>query len=201
MMESTGVLDTGVLVLNRLFQAIQITSVRRAFALLYKGDARVVQPDYSTYDWENWVDIPLQPADEFISTPQMRIKVPRVVIIIHFDHMPPHEVRFTRKNIYVRDRSRCQYCGQHFTTRELNLDHVIPLSRGGRSTWENVVCCCLECNSLKGNCLPEEAGLSLLKVPKKPHWHPLIQISFRGRPYETWRNFLDVAYWNAELDS
>lgn len=199
-MESVGVLNSGVLVLNRLFQAIQITSVRRAFALLYKGDARAVQPDYSTYDWQNWVDIAVQPADEFIATPIMRIKVPRVVMIIHFDRMPPHEVRFTRKNIYLRDRNRCQYCRRHFTTRELNLDHVIPLSRGGRSTWDNVVCCCLECNARKGNLLAGEAGLRLSKVPKKPSWHPLIQISFRGHPYETWRNFLDAAYWNAELE-
>ena len=198
-MESVYVLDSGVLVLNRLYQAIQITSVRRAFSLLYKGDARAVEPDYTTYDWENWVDVPVQPAEEFITTPELRIKIPRVVLLIHFDRLPPHDVRFTRKNIYLRDRSRCQYCGEHFTTRDLNLDHVIPLSRGGKSTWDNVVCCCLECNGRKGNMLPEEAGLKLLKMPRKPNWHPLIRISFAGRTYESWRNFLDVAYWNAEL--
>jgi hypothetical protein len=197
--ETVTVLDSGVLVLNRLFQAIQITSVRRAFALLYKGDARAVQPDYSTYDWQNWVDIPVQATDEFISTPGMRIKVPRVVMMLHFDRIPPHEVRFTRKNIYLRDRNRCQYCGRHFSTRDLNLDHVVPLSRGGRSSWDNIVCCCLDCNSQKGNLLPTEAGLRLLKTPKKPSWYPLIRISFHGPPYETWRNFLDVAYWNTEL--
>ena len=200
MSDSAAVLDSGVLVLNRLFQAIQITSVRKAFCLLYKGYARAVQPDYRTYDWRNWVDIPVQPPDEFIATPGMRIKIPRVVVLIHFDRLPPHDVRFTRKNVYMRDRSRCQYCGRHFTTRELNLDHVVPLSRGGRSTWDNVVCCCLECNARKGNMLPVEAGLTLLKQPVKPRWHPLIRISFSGPTYETWRNFLDQAYWNAELE-
>ena len=199
-MGSTAVLDSGVLVLNRLFQAIQVTSVRRAFCLLYKGDARAVQPDYSTYDWENWVDIPVQPRDEFLATPGLRVKIPRVVILIHFDRLPPHDVRFTRKNVYLRDRNRCQYCRRSFTTRELNLDHVVPLSRGGKSTWENVVCCCLECNGKKGNLLPTEAGLRLHKRPIKPTWYPLIRISFRGPTYETWRSFLDSAYWNAELE-
>jgi len=137
-MGSVAILDSGVLVLNRLFQAIQITSVRRAFCLLYKGDARAVQPDYTTYDWEDWVDIPVQPRDEVLATPEMRVKIPRVVLLSRFDRMPPHDVRFTRKNIYLRDRNRCQYCGKHYTTRELNLDHVVPLSRGGRSTWQNV---------------------------------------------------------------
>ena len=199
-MGSAALLDSGVLVLNRLFQAIQITSVRRAFCLLYKGDARAVQPDYSTYDWENWVDIPVQPRDEVLSTPEMRIKIPRVVVLINFDRLPPHDVRFTRKNIYLRDRNRCQYCGDHFSTRELNLDHVVPLSRGGKSSWQNIVCCCLECNGRKGSLLPEEAGLKLRKIPVKPSWHPLIRISFTGPTYETWRNFLDTAYWNAELE-
>jgi 5-methylcytosine-specific restriction endonuclease McrA len=198
-MGSVAILDSGVLVLNRLFQAIQITSVRRAFCLLYKGDARAVQPDYTTYDWEDWVDIPVQPRDEVLATPEMRVKIPRVVLLSRFDRMPPHDVRFTRKNIYLRDRNRCQYCGEHYTTRELNLDHVVPLSRGGRSTWQNVVCCCLGCNGRKGSLLPAEAGLKLLKQPAKPSWHPLIRICFNGPAYESWRNFLDMAYWDAEL--
>jgi len=199
MADTEAVLDSGVLVLNRLFQAIQITSVRKGFCLLYKGYAKAVEPDYSTYGWDDWKDIPVQPAEECLHTPGLRIKIPRVLLLLHFDRLPPHEVRFTRKNIYLRDRSRCQYCGRHFTTRDLNLDHVVPLSRGGRSTWDNVVCCCVECNARKGSHLPAEAGLTLLKPPVKPNWHPLVRISFNAPAYETWRNFLDLAYWNAEL--
>ena len=193
------VLDSNVLVLNRLYQAIQITSVRKAFCLLYKAQVKAVEPDYTTYTWENWCDIPVQPHDEAIQTPRALIKVPRVIILLHYDELPPHEVRFTRKNIYFRDKSRCQYCWRRFGTKDLNLDHVIPLSRGGRSSWDNVVCCCIDCNSRKGSRMPEEAGMQLRKQPKKPRWHPLVKLSFSSGRYEAWRNFLDLAYWNVEL--
>lgn len=192
-------LDSNVLVLNRLFQAIQVTTARKAFCLLYKGHVRAVAPDYSLYDWEDWVDIPTQPEDDCIITPTIRIRIPRVILLLDFDRLPRHEVRFTRKNIFYRDRNRCQYCGHKFQTRDLNLDHVTPLSRGGKSTWENVVCCCIACNSRKGGHLPEEAGMRLFRAPTKPRWHPLVKISFTSGQYEAWKNFLDVAYWNTEL--
>jgi 5-methylcytosine-specific restriction endonuclease McrA len=192
-------IDTNVLVLNRLFQAIQVTSVRKAFCLLYKGHVRAVAPDYTTYDWEDWVDIPPQSNEDSIITPTLHIRIPRVVLLVDFDRLPRHEVRFTRKNIFYRDRNRCQYCGHKFQTRDLNLDHVVPLSRGGKSTWENVVCCCIKCNSRKGGLLPEEAGMHLIRSAVKPRWHPLVKISFTTGQYEAWKNFLDIAYWNAEL--
>ena len=193
-------IDSNVLVLNRLFQAIQVTSVRKAFCLLYKGQVKAVEPDYTTYSWENWQDIPVQPDEDVIATPSLTVKIPRVILLLHYDALPRHEVRFTRKNIYFRDRNKCQYCGKRSATRELNLDHVIPLSRGGKSTWDNVVCCCMECNSRKGNRLPYEAGMFPLKQPTKPTWHPLVKVSFAGPQYEVWKNFLDIAYWNVELD-
>ncbi|MEE9219351.1 MAG: HNH endonuclease [Acidobacteriota bacterium] len=198
-MPSAALLDTNVLVLNRLFQAVDVTSVRRAFTMLYKGDVRAVQPDYTTYSFENWRDVPPGADEECVSTPCFSIRIPRVVQLLYFDSMPRHEVRFTRKNIYYRDRNRCQYCGSKFAIRDLNLDHVVPLSRGGHSVWSNVVCCCLECNTRKGNRLPGEAGLKLLKKPSKPRWHPLVRLSLTHRRYEIWKNFLDLAYWNVEL--
>jgi len=200
MPRATGtMLDTNVLVLNRLFQAIQVTSVRKAFCLLYKGQVRAVNPDYSTCAWEDWVDVPPQPDDEVIVTPTIKVRIPRVVLLVDFDRLPRHEVRFTRKNIFYRDRNRCQYCGDKFQTRDLNLDHVVPLSRGGKSTWENVVCCCIPCNSRKGGSLPEEAGMRLVQSPARPRWHPLVKISLASGRYEAWRNFLDAVYWNTEL--
>jgi len=191
--------DSGVLVLNRLFQAIQITTVRRAFCLLYKGEVRAVDPDYTTYAWEDWKDIPPQPDEEFLATPSFRVRIPRVVLLLHFDRLPRHEIRFTRKNIFFRDKNRCQYCGGRFSTSDLNLDHVIPLSRGGKSNWDNVVCCCVRCNSRKGGLLPNEAGMQLIKHPLRPRWHPFVKLSLSHSRYETWKNFLDVAYWNTEL--
>lgn len=192
-------LNTNVLVLNNLYQALQITSVRRALCLLYKGQVKAVDTDFATYDFENWSDLPVGIGDESLSSPSLRIRVPRVVLLLHYDRLPRYEVRFTRKNIFYRDRNRCQYCGLRFKTRDLNLDHVVPLSRGGRSTWANVVCCCLRCNMTKGNRLPGETGMHLVRLPRRPHWHPLARIRLSSRRYDIWRNFLDAAYWNVEL--
>ena len=96
-------LDSQVLVLNRVFQAVQVTSVRKAFSLFYKGHVRAVLPDYTTYEFENWCDIPPQPQDEVVLTPSMAIRVPRVVALKEYDRLPRQEVKFSRHNIYVRD--------------------------------------------------------------------------------------------------
>jgi 5-methylcytosine-specific restriction endonuclease McrA len=195
---ATPMLDSNVLVLNRVFQAVQVTSVRKAFSLFYKGHVRAVLPDYSTYEFENWCDIPPQPQDEVVLTPSMAIRIPRVVALKDYDHLPRQEVKFSRHNIYVRDGNRCQYCGHKFPSAELSLDHVIPLSRGGNSSWENVVCACLACNVRKGNRTPQEASMKLIVHPKKPRWHPVGHFG-ANKFHPAWRNFLDVAYWNSEL--
>ena len=190
-------LSSSVLVLNKVFQAVEIVTARRAFALFYKGHVRAVLEDYRTCDWENWQDIPVQAEDEHVTTPSRKIKVPRVIQLLSFDRVPRQEVKFSRKNIYLRDKNRCQYCGRRFRTEELNLDHVVPVSRGGRSTWENVVCSCIRCNIRKANRTPDEAGMALVVRPHKPRWHPLVRASCR---YQEWKNFLDEAYWNAPID-
>lgn len=191
--------DGGVLVLNNLWQAIQVTGVRRAMLLFCGGRAKAVAPDFTTWDFENWSDVPPRAGDLLIRTPRRTIRVPRVIQLIHYDRLPRREVRFTRRNIFFRDRNRCQYCGRSFPQRELNLDHVIPLSRGGASSWENVVCACLECNARKGSRTPQEAGLGLLRAPRRPAGHPVLRAGWLGPCHEEWRTFLDVAYWNVEL--
>lgn len=191
-------IESSVLVLNRGFAAMALTDVKRCFTLLYKGHVRAVLPDYTTYAWEEWQDVPVQPEDEVITTPSMVLKIPRVIQLPSCERAPRNDVKFSRHNIYVRDGNRCQYCGRRFPTSELSLDHVTPLSRGGHTSWENIVCACLPCNVRKGNRLPEEAGMKLRRVPGKPRATPLGLLSpNRIRP--EWRNFLDVAYWNVEL--
>ena len=175
-----------------------LTDVRRCFTLLYKGHVRAVLPDYTTYAWEEWCDVPVQTGDDFITTPSMTLRVPRVIQLLSCERPPRHDVKFSRHNIYVRDGNRCQYCGKRFQTSELSLDHVVPLSRGGPSTWENVVCACLPCNVRKGNKLLDEAGLKLRRMPVKPKASPLGLLSPQ-RIHPSWRNFLDVVYWNVEL--
>ena len=132
-----------------------------------------------------------------------RIRVPRVILLQAYDHLPRARVRFSRLNIYARDRNTCQYCGRRPPRAELNLDHVIPRSRGGVTSWENVVCSCVPCNLRKGGRTPDEAHMRLLRHPARPRWTPF----FRGPPrtgafYQQWVPFLsltDMAYWNTEL--
>jgi 5-methylcytosine-specific restriction endonuclease McrA len=191
--------ESAVLVLNNVYQAVQITGVRRAFRLFYAGRARAVAPDFRTYDFENWCDLPPGADHETIVTPRRAIRIPRVIQLVHFDRVPRRDVRFTRRNIFFRDRNRCQYCGKVFSQAELNLDHVVPLSRGGQSSWDNVVCACIPCNSRKGNRTPQESGMHLIRVPKRPAGHPVLRAGWIGPHYDEWRTFLDVAYWNVEL--
>ena len=191
--------ETAVLVLNNLYQTVQITSTRRAFRLFYAGRVRAVDADFRTYDFDNWCDLPPGSDHETIVTPRRRIRIPRVIQLLHYDRVPRREVRFTRRNIFFRDRNRCQYCGKVFPQTELNLDHVVPLSRGGASTWDNVVCACIPCNSRKGNRMLHASGMHLIRAPKRPAGHPVLRAGWAGPRYAEWKTFLDVAYWNVEL--
>jgi Restriction endonuclease len=117
--------------------------------------------------------------------------------------MPKKEVKFNRINIFRRDDDSCQYCRMKFPRSELTIDHVIPRSMGGKSTWENVVCCCVDCNRRKGGRTPEEAKTRLRTKPKKPLWSPLSNISIKALKYKEWEPFLsfvDMSYWNVELE-
>lgn len=197
------VLDTSVLVLNRLYQPVNITTVRRAFTLLYQGTAKAIDSQFQTFDFESWSDLSAElHRGDAIQTVSRSLLVPRVIVLQVFDRFPRMHVRFSRQNIFLRDQSTCQYCNQRFARTDLNLDHVIPRSRGGRTTWENVVCSCIKCNLEKGSRTPEEAGMVLAKRPTRPRWSPFEQGRDGVRPRQEWKPFLNVAdasYWNTEL--
>jgi 5-methylcytosine-specific restriction endonuclease McrA len=200
----TSHLNQHVLVLNRLWQAVNITTVRRALTLVFQGHAQVVlnreDGSFQTFDFSQWHTLSAEePHDESIHTVSVRIRVPRVILLAMFDRLPKKEVKFTRHNIFERDKNTCQYCGKHFERRDLNLDHVTPRDRGGPTTWENIVCSCIECNTRKGNHTPREANMRLIRRPKKPRWRPFLQINFNLSHHESWKHFIDLAYWNVEL--
>ena len=195
-----SVLNTKVLVLNRSYLPIQITIVRRAFSLLYQGVARAVDEQYRTFDFESWAALAV--AEDRIGLIDRAIRVPRVILLQGYDRVPRRYVRFSRFNIYSRDQNRCQYCGRQFPRAELNLDHVVPRSKGGTSVWENVVCSCHRCNRLKGGRTPAEAGMRLIRHPRRPQWTPFMTETYSLRRYKEWMPFLsavDAAYWNTEL--
>ena len=195
-------LSSGVLVLNRSFMPVHITSVKRAFTLLYQGIAKAVDKQYELFDFDSWADLAAAQHDETVGLVGRVIRVPRVILLIEYDRLPRRRVRFSRHNIYLRDRNNCQYCNLEFAKPELNLDHVVPRTQGGRTTWENVVCSCIECNRKKGGRTPEEATMRLVRPPRRPEWSPLYGFQGRHRAYEAWRPFLnvvDASYWNVEL--
>lgn len=197
-------LNQHVLVLNRLWQAVNICTARRALTLLFQGQAEAVlnagDGSFQTYDFNEWHDLSQQsPHPESVRTITFKIRIPRVILLVMYDRQPKKEVKFTRHNIFERDKNTCQYCGHVFDRSELNLDHVIPRERGGPTTWENIVCSCIPCNTRKANRTPQEARMHLVRKPKRPKWRPFIQMNFNLHHHDSWRHFIDLAYWNVEL--
>ncbi|MFT3785885.1 MAG: HNH endonuclease [Tepidisphaeraceae bacterium] len=209
----TSALSANVLVLNRFYQAIRVVNVRRAFSLLCREMAEVIHIEpsadgssvWQNLNFESWQELSelkseFEPqAYDWIHTVRVPIAVPRIIRLLGYDKLPRQDVKFNRRNIFARDSNRCQYCGKKFGTSDLSLDHVIPRSQGGKSTWENIVCCCIKCNVKKGGRTPEQAHLKLLTKPIKPKRSPVINLRLTDTRYATWKQFLDEAYWTVEL--
>jgi len=195
------VLHSKALVLNRTYLPIHITSVRRACVLLYQEVARVVDGAYQTFDFHEWCDRGLLPGDEKLGLVGRAMAAPRVILLTHFDRVPRRYVRFTRYNVYARDGNTCQYCGRRLPRHELNLDHVVPRSQGGQSTWENIVCSCHTCNRRKGGRTPEQSGIRLLRRPTRPAWTPFMAHAAGGHRYREWSDFLSISDPGARADA
>jgi 5-methylcytosine-specific restriction endonuclease McrA len=155
-----------VLVLNATYEPINVTAVRRAMVLLLKGVAQAEE---------------MHSAE--VHSAANAHRVPSVIRLLAYRHIPQQSRALSRKNILLRDRNTCQFCGKVFPSSELTLDHVMPRSRGGRSSWENLVACCYRCNNNKGDRTPEEAGIKLARKPRPFTLHT----SHRD---ERWRKYL-----------
>ena len=200
---SAATLERPVLVLNRLWQAVNVCSVERALSLLFIGHAQVVYQDdrgFNTYSFSQWCDFSEGgAAEDVVHTISIRVRIPRVILLLFFDKLPAKDVKFTRQNVFERDKNTCQYCGHKFDRKDLNLDHVVPRQHGGLTSWTNVVCSCIDCNRRKANRTPEQASMHLVRKPRKPRWRPFLEIQFSRTVDHSWRHFLDFAYWNVEL--
>ena len=196
-MQSTIALESSVLVLNKFFAAVHIVNAKRAFTMLCKESAEVVSIDdgqYNSYDFTSWVDVSAFKAEcelpdedryESIKTFSLEVRVPKIIRLVVYDKLPKATIKFNRKNIFARDKNRCQYCGKKVPTSELSLDHVIPRTQGGTSNWKNIVCACTNCNKHKGGRRPEEAGMKLICKPVKPNHCPLIQLKLGSNKYNS----------------
>lgn len=197
-----------VLVLNKHYMAIRVVTVKRAVSLLFRNLAEVIsveQDQYSNYDIDSWLEVSqlkheFEPHEhDWLHTVKLSIAVPRIVRLLVYDRLPRQTVTLNRRNIYARDNHRCQYCGRRFPTTELSLDHVIPRTMGGKATWANLVCSCVECNVKKGGRMPKQAHMKLITKPVKPKHSPIININLVDGRYKSWKQFLDHAYWTVQL--
>ena len=187
------VLTLPVLLLNRHFAPVSVATVRRSFVLLYGGAARAVDQDGETYDFDAWLNMPIRGNDDGIPTVGGAVRVPRVLHLLRYDRTPRASVRLTRRNLMIRDQYQCQYCGRRPNQRDLNVDHVLPRSRGGLDSWENLVVSCRACNLRKGRRTPPEAGMKLLSTPHHPRWSTATQIRLVIRePFVEWQPFLQA---------
>ena len=199
-------LDANVLVLNRLWQAVNICTARRAFSLLYTGQAHVIDVEegkFNAFDFEDWKGLSssFEKYEEVVHTVSLTIRVPKVILLLLYDKLPRSSIKFNRKNIYQRDKNTCQYCGRKFDIANLNIDHVIPKVLGGKSVWTNVVCSCMNCNLRKGGRTPGQAVMKLIQSPKEPRWQYLVRFNIKTMHHESWKHFINTAYWNTELAS
>jgi len=209
-MSTACALDQSVLVLNRNYLAVHVTTVKRAFCLLFKEVAEVISfaddNTMSAHDIHSWMQLsslrnqfPEGDREDFVRGITLEIRVTRIIRLLFYDRLPRKEVKFNRRNIFARDGYRCQYCGRRRQVSELSLDHVVPRSRGGNATWANIVCCCTDCNLKKGGRTPTEARMHLIRKPYKPKRSPVIRAKIKSEKYKSWRYFVDEAYWNVTL--
>ncbi len=182
---------TTVLVLNRNWQAVGVKTPAEAFGMMAAGNATALEirgEDFmSPVRWEDWLDLPVRDNDHSIGTVHGPVRVPTVLVLARFDKVPKRRPKFCAKAIWERDGGICQYTGRKLKPSEGNIDHVVPVSRGGKSTWDNCVLADKKVNSRKGSRLPEEAGLQLLRRPFTPREVPvshLIRNTYRVRDWE-----------------
>jgi 5-methylcytosine-specific restriction endonuclease McrA len=164
-----------VLVLNASFEPINVCTVRRAVVLILKGVANAEECSPS-----HW-----------LHSSRFSMPMPSVIRLVEYIHIPFERKSLSRKNILLRDHNTCQYCNKVLPPTELTLDHVMPRSRGGDSSWDNLVACCRTCNNRKGDGRPEDNGMRLLKRPQAYNLHVNRQIiRYLGRADESWRKYL-----------
>jgi 5-methylcytosine-specific restriction endonuclease McrA len=194
---SNKLLDSQVLVINKHFKALRVISVRRAFTLLCKNAAEIIAKSnghYDTYELIRWIknhgNGHKTTADEYIHTPAIKIKIPRVIRLIAYDKYRCAALRLTKKNILIRDNNCCQYCGKKMPVNQLSIDHIKPRSRGGAMSWENVVTSCHRCNTKKGGHLPHEVGMKLISQPIVPTQRLNLSAHSQDERYTLWHDFL-----------
>lgn len=179
-----------VLVLNRNWQAINVRTPEMAFCQMFADVATGLDIDgenMTPVKWDAWSKLPIRDQDDFIQTTRGNIRVPTVIVLASYNRVPTSKPKFTSGGIHRRDEYTCQYCAEVFPLSKLNVDHVIPRAKGGKSSWDNLVCSCIPCNTKKADRLPHEAGM----IPKRKPFAPK-EVIVTSRLH----NSLGIADWN-----
>lgn len=213
-MGPADILESRVLVLNKSYTPIRTTTAIDAISKLFCNTVEAIMVEngaYISHDFGSWAEVSMfrrEFEDEFksenaeldwVRSPSLHLIVPRVVRLLTYDKLPKHDVKLTRKSLYERDRHVCQYCGDKFKTEDLNIEHIMPKSRGGQNSWENLVTACIDCNRKKGNRTPDEAGMKLIRSPRKPKPRTEARIKFGPKRYKDWDHFVSDIYWETEI--
>jgi 5-methylcytosine-specific restriction endonuclease McrA len=193
------------LVLNKNWAPVSTISLRRAITMVFSTHhdgapkARIIEPEsYCAMTWDEWSQLRPKVDDEKIQTGDLAFRVPEIILLSRFDKLPQPKVHFSRRNLYKRDNYSCQYCGIKPGSTELSVDHIIPKSQGGTSTWTNCVLSCIECNARKADKSLKASGMKLLSVPTKPKLE-MFKIDGITRPIKSWEAFVSAGFWNVEL--
>jgi 5-methylcytosine-specific restriction endonuclease McrA len=184
-----------VLVLNRNWQAINIRTPADAFCQMATNAATALDIAGEHYirpvHWDEWLTLPIRAGDQAVHTPRGAVRVPTVIVAVNYAKVPKKRPKLNARNIRERDGNRCQYTGRVLHPDEGSLDHVVPRSRGGADSWENLVWSAKEVNQRKADRLPHEAGLRLLAVPRAPKEVPVSALLRNGPGIAEWKLFLN----------
>lgn len=161
-------LDEPVLVLNSGWVPVDVTTVFKSLCYMFNGRAKGLDiENYVAYDIEEWLEIDAD--NDGIKSANLCIKIPEVVILTDYAKVPMQSLRYSKRAVWARDKYTCQYCKDRLTSKEISIDHVVPRSQGGETSWTNCVACCMECNGRKADRTPKQAGMKLIREPVKPN--------------------------------
>lgn len=213
-----SVLTDPVLWLNKSWLPHDSKTVEESFKTVCSERGLFLDEDYVPHDLGSWIGLPVADGKAFIQLTNRRIRVPEIMLLSEYNHIPTRKVVFCRRNLWRRDKGRCQYCGKRPDPDDVTVDHIHPKSKGGLSTFENCVLSCTACNLKKGNRLLEKSGMRLQRlkrhpngewstvfydVPKRPQWNPLYALRRKTFP-KSWtaflKNFDEALYWEVELE-
>lgn len=181
------------LVLNRCYLPIHIISWKRAMSLLYKGHAKSLDYNFVPYEYDKWIEYSNEtPGDyDLVGTTNYSIAAPDLIVLSHYDKLPKRDIKFSRENVFHRDKHVCQYCGDKFKRAQLTIDHVVPKCQGGKSVWDNIVAACKDCNARKADKAPHQVGLKLIGKPLEPAWFsPISKLVHKPNLRQSWKNFM-----------